>query len=113
MPIINRRHFIVSGTSAVSVGLVGNTATAAGHADHIVTIESFAFSPAKLTIKTGETVAFVNQDRARHTATADDGSFDTGRLKRNERVEITFDSAGTFSYFCAVHPNMKAQITIV
>ena len=59
-------------------------AYAAGHA---VQIKGMKFNPAKLKVAVGDTITFTNGDRdsRRHTATALDGSFDTGRLAMGER----------------------------
>ncbi|WP_199624760.1 cupredoxin domain-containing protein [Paenibacillus alkalitolerans] len=81
-------------------------------AAHVVEIVDFAFSPEKLEIKAGDTVTFVNRDKVGHTATADDKSFDTGQLGRDEEKQITFNEAGEFSYFCSPHPGMKATIVV-
>lgn len=88
------------------------TATRGRAATHSVTIEGFAFSPAELTVAAGDTITFTNMDGAPHTATADDGSFDTGRLNRGESAEITVTAAGTLPYKCAFHPNMRGTITV-
>lgn len=84
----------------------------ANAADHVVTIKGFAFEPAVLTIAAGDRVTFVNKDGAPHTATQNDGAFDTGRLKKNAKSMLTFAAAGTFNYFCEIHPKMKAQIVV-
>jgi plastocyanin len=80
--------------------------------NHVVEIANFAFAPAKLTIKTGDTVTFINKDPVKHTATADDSSFDTGLIGQDKEVQIAFDKAGEFSYFCAPHPAMKGSVIV-
>ena len=88
------------------------SATAANAADHIVTIKGFAFAPANLTIEAGDSVTFVNEDSAPHTATDKAGAFDTGRMSSGQQSTLTFGGAGTFDYFCEIHPNMTAQIIV-
>lgn len=84
-----------------------------GAPGNAVEIRSFAFNPAELTVAKGTTVTFANQDGAAHTATADDGStFDSGRLSTGASFSFTFDTPGTFAYHCAIHPDMKATITV-
>ena len=96
--------------AAIAVSpLAATTVKAGGHADHEVVIEGFAFTPASLNIKAGEVVRFVNKDGAPHTATANDGGFDTGTLKRNQMIELEIP-AGEHAYFCKFHPGMKAVI---
>lgn len=80
--------------------------------NNTVEIKGFAFSPNTITIKVGESVTFTNKDGVGHTATADDGSFDTGMIEQNESKSITFDKAGTYTYFCTPHPNMKGTIVV-
>lgn len=80
-------------------------------ADHLVEIQGMKFSVPALEVAVGDTVTFTNLDAAPHTATATDGAFDTGRLAKGESATITISEAGTFDYFCAVHPMMKATIS--
>jgi LPXTG-motif cell wall-anchored protein len=77
-----------------------------------VTIADFSFSPASLTINQGETVTWVNNGPTPHSATANNGSFDTGILKAGQSGSHTFSQAGTFSYYCQPHPYMKATIVV-
>lgn len=82
-------------------------------ADHTVDVKDFAFGPATLTVKVGETVVWKNSDAAGHSATADDGSFDTGVFGQGESSDpVTFTTAGTFGYFCTPHPNIKGTIVV-
>ena len=80
-------------------------------ADHAVAIKGMKFVPAEITVAAGDTITFTNEDGAPHTATANDGSFDTGRLKRGESATVTIATAGAFDYICKVHPSMKGKVT--
>ena len=71
-----------------------------------------AFSPATVTISAGESVIFLNDDSRDHTATARDGSFDTGTLGAGQRATRTFGTPGTFAYFCVIHPDMVGTIAV-
>lgn len=87
-------------------------ARAASHAaTHEVTIQGFAFQPAELEIAAGDTVSFTNADNAPHTATALDGSFDTGRLNAGDSGSITVAEAGSYEFKCNFHPAMRGTIT--
>lgn len=77
-----------------------------------VFISGFAFSPASLTVPVGTTVTWLNQDAVGHTATADDGSFDCRPLGSSASLATTFQTAGTFEYFCAIHPTMRGVIVV-
>ena len=84
------------------------------HPTKKVLIENFRFSPAKITIKRGTRVVWINKDNAPHTATATNKprSFDSGRLGQGERFSHTFRSAGKKPYHCEIHPSMKGRITV-
>lgn len=86
--------------------------TAKPSAKNAVTIRNFAFSPAKITIKAGQSVIWTNEDSVGHSATADDNSWDTGVLPQGQSKSITFAKAGTYTYHCSVHPNMKAEVIV-
>jgi LPXTG-motif cell wall-anchored protein len=77
-----------------------------------VTIADFTFSPTSITIDVGDTVTWNNNGPTPHSATANDGSFDTGILKKGQSGSHTFDQAGSFSYFCKPHPYMKATVVV-
>jgi plastocyanin len=77
-----------------------------------VKIANFTFDPPSLTISVGTTVKWTNEDSAQHTATADDGSFDSGQLSKGQSFTFTFTKEGTFTYICADHANMKATIIV-
>lgn len=76
----------------------------------IVEISQFKFAPADIEIAAGGTVTFVNLDLAPHTATGD--GFDTGMLRKGERKEIAFPTAGAFPYLCKFHRHMTGQVRV-
>lgn len=81
-------------------------------ADHAIAIKGTSFEPNAVTVAVGDTVTFTNTNRAQHTATADDGSFDTGRLKMGETATVTMETAGTVAFKCTVHPGMRGTIEV-
>ena len=81
-------------------------------ADHAIEIKGTSFEPNRIEVAVGDTVTFTNTNRAQHTATADDGSFDTGRLKMGETAAVTMESAGTAAFKCMVHPGMRGTIEV-
>src|SRR5687767_7478951 len=72
-----------------------------------VQVVDFAFEPATITVPAGASVTWTNSGSRPHTVTADDGSFDSGRLDPGEQFSQTFDQPGTFTYFCGFHPEMQ------
>ena len=77
-----------------------------------VAIADFNFAPATITIDVGDTVTWNNNGPTPHSAKANDGSFDTGILKKGQSGSHTFNQAGSFSYFCQPHPFMKATVVV-
>jgi LPXTG-motif cell wall-anchored protein len=78
-----------------------------------VTIHDFAFSPSSLTVHVGDRATWFNQGPSSHSATANDGSFDTGVLAKGTSGSFTFSTPGTFSYHCTPHPFMHGSITVL
>lgn len=80
-------------------------------AGHTVQIKGMKFSPAKVQVAVGDTITFTNADSIRHTATARDGSFDTGRLATGGSATVKITVAGKHDFRCMIHPSMKGTIT--
>ncbi len=78
-----------------------------------VQIVEFTYQPDPVVVRVGGKVIWQNEDTAPHTATADDGSFDTGVLERGKLESETFEEAGSFPYFCEIHPTMHGTVEVV
>lgn len=78
-----------------------------------VEIVDFAYDPDPVTVQAGGKVTWLNQDSAPHTATAEDGSFDTGTLEEGKLKSETFKQAGTYEYICQIHPDMHGVVEVV
>jgi plastocyanin len=77
-----------------------------------VTIKNLKYDPAKLTIKPGETVQWINKDDNDHTVIADDESFASENLGSGDKFSHTFEKKGTYKYHCKYHPRMKGQVLV-
>jgi plastocyanin len=75
-----------------------------------VTIEGFAFVPAEVTVNVGDTVRWTNLDRARHTTTAEDGTWD-GSVSTTP-FDVTLSVPGTYEYFCSIHRTMRGTVIV-
>lgn len=78
-----------------------------------VEIANFAYEPDPVTIEEGGKVIWINRDSAPHTATAEDGSFDTGTLEEGKLKSETFKEPGTYAYVCSIHPQMHGTVEVV
>jgi plastocyanin len=79
-----------------------------------VLIEDFAFDPPHIQVSVGDTVTWEQgADGVPHTATADDGTFDSGNLtEEGQTFEFTFEEAGEYPYICSIHPDMVGLVTV-
>jgi plastocyanin len=77
-----------------------------------IDIRDLAYHPGQTEIPVGTTVTWTNSDTVPHTATATDGTFDSGVFDPGESYSYTFDEAGTFDYTCLIHPQMKGTIVV-
>lgn len=77
-----------------------------------VHMKDFAFTPAAVHVRAGETVTFVNDDSEAHTVRAADGSFDSAGMETGQRWTHRFRTPGTYAYFCELHPYMRAVIIV-
>ena len=97
--------------AALFLGLAFGPASAA-HAEEIeVKIDNFTFAPQKLTVKAGTTVTWINQDDIPHTVVST-GHCRSKPLDTGDKFTFTFTTAGSFVYFCSLHPHMQASITV-
>jgi plastocyanin len=77
-----------------------------------VAIKGFAFNPATIQAKVGENITWTNDDTVAHTVTLDDGSSKSGNIDSGTTYSHAFAQAGTFTYHCEIHPQMKGTITV-
>jgi len=77
-----------------------------------VTIADFQFTPASMQVAQGTTVTWTNNGPANHTSTSDTGAWDSGVLAPGKSFSFKFNTPGTFTYHCTIHPNMKGTITV-
>lgn len=78
-----------------------------------VEIEDFEFVPSTVTIQEGGKVIWQNRDSTEHTATLDDGSFDSGLLAEGKLKSESFKEPGTYPYHCELHPEMTGTVEVV
>ena len=96
------------GSAAASGGEGDGSAAAAA-----VTIDNLAYSPADLEVAAGAEVTWTNDDETPHTITFDDDAVSSSdEMATGDTFSATFDQAGTYDYICAIHPDMKAKVTV-
>jgi len=77
-----------------------------------VKIDNFSFGPATLTISVRTKVTWTNRDDIPHTVVSDDKLFKSAVLDTDEKFSYTFTKAGTYPYFCSIHPKMTGKVIV-
>jgi plastocyanin len=109
---VNQQTPVVGGTEPPQPN-AGTSATPAAPTNVEVRIMNFAFDPSEITVTQGSTVTWTNEDSMAHTVTSDGGNFESPSIARGQSFSHTFNSAGTFSYQCSLHPSMTGKVTVV
>lgn len=94
------------------VSLRALAADSAGASATNVTIEGYAFKAPSITVAPGTVVTWQNLDDDPHTVTATDGSFDSNGLAQGDTFSHKFLKAGTYQYYCKVHPMMRGTVIV-
>ena len=77
-----------------------------------VKIDNFVFGPQTLTVPVGTTVTWTNSDDIPHTSVSTDGVFKSKVLDTDEKFSYTFTKAGTYPYYCTIHPKMTGKVVV-
>jgi plastocyanin len=77
-----------------------------------VKIDNFVFGPQTLTVRVGATVTWTNKDDIPHTTVSTDGVFKSKVMDTDEKFSYTFAKAGTYSYYCTIHPKMTGKVVV-
>lgn len=77
-----------------------------------VKIDNFSFGPQTLTVSVGTTVTWTNRDDIPHTVVSTDGVFKSKVLDTDDKFSFTFSKAGTYPYFCSIHPKMTGKVVV-
>ncbi len=77
-----------------------------------VKIDNFSFGPATLTVPVGTSVTWTNRDDIPHTVVSTEGFFKSKVLDTDEKFTFTFSKAGSYPYFCSIHPKMTGKVIV-
>ena len=101
---------VLLGLTWTALALGSSSAAVGRPAD--VGIKEFKFAPAALEVSAGTTVRWTNHDEETHTITSTTGAFASRGLSNDETFSQTFTKPGTYQYFCALHPMMRATVVV-
>lgn len=102
----------LASTPRQSSGMASQESSKDSAANIQIVMKAISFSPLEQTVHPGDTVEWKNEDIVAHTATADDGSFDSGLIQSGHSWKMTVRSTTTIGYHCTPHPNMKAKLVV-
>jgi plastocyanin len=77
-----------------------------------VKIDNFSFGPQTVTVPVGATVTWTNRDDIPHTSVSTEGVFKSKVMDTDEKFSYTFTKAGTYPYYCTIHPKMTGQVVV-
>ncbi|APV43377.1 Cupredoxin-like domain-containing protein [Dehalogenimonas formicexedens] len=77
-----------------------------------VDMKNIQYSPRTLTVSVGTTVTWRNKDSVQHSVTSSNGIFDSGLFNPGGSYTYTFNTAGTYPYYCTIHPGMTGTIIV-
>ena len=78
----------------------------------MVRVDNFTFAPSNLTVKAGTTVTWRNEDDIPHTIASSARLFKSKALDTDDSFSFTFQEAGSYEYFCSLHPHMTGKIVV-
>jgi plastocyanin len=113
----SRRLVVVLSSISIALAACGDDdeASSSGTSSAEVEIESSRFSAKETAVDPGGVVTFRNLDPFAHTVTSHEASpleFDSGELGQDATFDVTFPDAGSFDYFCRIHPTMRAKVVV-
>jgi plastocyanin len=106
IPVVIAMLLLLMGSKSVKANYQPSAANTA------VKIDNFVFGPQTLTVPVGATVTWTNSDDIPHTAVSTDGVFKSKVMDTDEKFSHTFTKAGTYSYYCTIHPKMTGKVVV-
>ena len=109
---IRTTSWIAAALAAVIFALAASDRAGAVPRSVTVDVKEFAFHPGSVTVARGTTVTWLNDDEEPHTITSTEGIFKSEAVESAGRFSYTFATPGTYHYFCALHPHMRADVIV-
>lgn len=101
----------VAAAALLSVAACAGSSAAESPQRHVVEIRAFEYHPASLTVMPGDTVVWINRDAVPHTATSEEGVWDSGSIAAGASWSFAVTEAAIGAYICDFHPTMTGTLT--
>jgi len=102
-------HDVSHPIAITDVPLEAEMRTAGGHD---VAMDNFSFTPPRTSVALGTTVTWTNHDDVPHNVVSTERKFKSPVLDTDGVFSHQFDAAGTYKYFCSIHPRMTGEIVV-
>lgn len=106
----------LAGLIIVALMIVGRASSGATAAEEKqateIKIDNFSFSPNTVTVPVGSTVRWTNHDDVPHNVVNEDKSLKSKTMDTDENFSYTFTKAGTYTYYCSIHPRMTGKVVV-
>ena len=89
-----------------------NEMKAAGGAAKQIIVDNFSFAPAATAVTVGATITWTNRDDVPHNIVSTEKKFASPVLDTDEQFSHTFGAAGTYKYYCSIHPKMTGEVVV-
>ena len=109
---ISRAVVLAILTGPIVGAMLALASARAQDANAVITIDNFTFAPPELNVTVGTTVKWVNHDDIPHTVVEKNTTFRSKALDTDDSYSFTFKTAGTFDYFCGLHPHMVGKVIV-
>jgi plastocyanin len=106
LPVLTAMVLLATASSSIAANAQLSAATAG------VKIDNFVFGPQTITVPVGTTVTWTNADDIPHTSVSTEGVFKSKVLDTDEKFSYTFTKAGTYPYYCTIHPKMTGKVVV-
>lgn len=107
-----RSAFGLSAAVALLAPLAAVAQSPPASSPHVVIMKQMHFEPPQIRVAAGAVVEWKNEDIFNHSVNANDGSFDSGLIAPGSSWQTTIKKAGTVTYHCGPHPNMRAELIV-
>jgi plastocyanin len=106
LPVLIAMMLLAAASSSIAANAQPSAVTAG------VKIDNFVFGPQTITVPVGTTVTWTNSDDIPHTSVSTEGVFKSKVLDTDEKFSYTFTKAGTYPYYCTIHPKMTGKVVV-
>ena len=112
LAIVDTALALGGGMTGEATGATGASASVTAGQANMINIDNFSFGPATATVPAGTTVTWTNHDDIPHNVISTEKAFASPVLDTDQKFSFTFEKAGTYPYYCSIHPKMTGKVVV-